>query len=109
MRILEDLGQRLFFRDSATQRVVGVDAGELQRSLFQVGPFERLDMKVEYLIGNEPALLIHFQGVSRDFEQGIGLGVEPGCFNIDDDGVKTTETALEGMNCVGHGISVGIK
>ncbi len=106
---LEDLGQRLFFRDSSAQRVEGIDTGELQSRFFQIGTFERLHMKMENLIGQEPPLLIHFQGISRDFEQGIGFGVEAGCFNIDDDGVKTTKTALEGMNCVGHGISVSIK
>ncbi len=106
---LEDLGQRLFLADGATQGIEGVDAGEVERRLFQVGALERFDMKMEDLIGHEPALLVHLEGMGSDLQQSVGSGIEPGGFNIDDDGVKATKTALEGVNCVGHGISVGVK
>ena len=64
---------------------------------------------MEDLVGHEPALLVHLEGIGGDFQQGVGAGIEPGGFNIDDDGVKATKTALEGVNSVGHGISVGVK
>lgn len=66
-------------------------------------------MKMEDLVRDEPTLLIHLEGVGGYFQQGIGLGIESGGFNIDDDGVKAAKTALEGVNGVGHGISVGVK
>jgi hypothetical protein len=96
-------------RPPRPQRVEGVDAGELQRRFLQIGALKGLDMKMEDLVRDEPALLIHLEGVGGYFQQGIGLGIESGGFNIDDDGVKAAKTALEGVNGVGHGISVGVK
>lgn len=84
-------------------------AGELQRRLFQVGAFERLDVKMKDLIGSEPAISIHLEGIGGYLQQGVCPGIEPGGFNIDDDGVKATKTALESVYSVGHGISVGVK
>jgi hypothetical protein len=106
---LENLGQRLFLADGAAQRIEGVYAGELQRRLFQVGAFERLDVKMKDLIGSEPAIFIHLEGIGGYLQQGVCSGIEPCGFNIDDDGVKATKTALESVYSVGHGISVGVK
>ena len=49
---LEDLGERLLLVHGAAQGVEGIDAGELQRRLLQVGPLKGLDMKMEDLIGH---------------------------------------------------------
>ncbi|MCY1434047.1 hypothetical protein D9M71_500920 [compost metagenome] len=87
----EDFRQRVFLAHRHAQRVVQLDPGELQRSLFDVGAFERLDAEEVSVVRIEEALFIHGDGGRRDFQQGVGGGVESAGFHVHHDRQVATE------------------
>ena len=64
---------------------------------------------MEDLVGDEPALLIHLEGVGGYFQQGTSvLALNPAVSTSMTTGQKPRKRPLR-VNGVGHGISVGVK
>ncbi|MNP18370.1 hypothetical protein D3C76_1108510 [compost metagenome] len=72
----EDLVERLLLLHRHAQRVVQLDAGELQRGRFDVGAFERFDAEEIGVFRVQEALLVHRGGDRGDLQQGVGGAVE---------------------------------
>ncbi|MNH15924.1 hypothetical protein D3C79_755490 [compost metagenome] len=79
----EDVGQGRLFADGHAQRVVELDPGELQGSLFDVGAFERLDAEEIGVFRKQEAFFVHADGDRGDLQQGVGCAVETAGLNID--------------------------
>ncbi|MNN42760.1 hypothetical protein D3C81_1569620 [compost metagenome] len=73
---LEDLAERLLLAHRHAQRVAELDAGEVQRRLFDVGALERLDAEERGVLGIEQAVVVHGDGGRGDLQQGVGGAVE---------------------------------
>ncbi|CCJ84342.1 hypothetical protein BN133_719 [Cronobacter dublinensis 582] len=96
--------QRVIFADGAAQRVMRVDTVKSQRFGLEDRAFERLNVKVQRLIGGEPAIGIHFQRNGGNFQQRIGFRIKTGGFHIDDNRVKATKTVGQTgqLSVIGH-------
>ena len=74
--------QGRFLGHGTPQRVVRVDAGEIQCRLFDIGPRERVHMKLDASGGAQIALGIHINQDGGNFQQRVGLGIEAPGFHI---------------------------
>ncbi len=68
----KDVVHRGFFADCHAQRVIELDAGELQRRRFDVGTFERFYAEEIGVFREHEAFFIHADSHRSDFQQGIG-------------------------------------
>lgn len=81
----DGLGQR------ATQGVLRIDPGELQRRGVQICPLEGFNVATVGGLDNELSLFVHGQLGDRHFQNSVGLAVESPGFDVDDDREKTAE------------------
>ena len=88
---LRDLPQGLEFRQRVAQRIVHLDAGNLEGFRVDVGAVEGLDVDRRGLRDGQAAEVVHPHDAGSDFQQGVFLRVEAAGFNIHDDGQKTPE------------------
>ncbi len=88
----EDLAQRLLFTHSHAQRVIQLDAGEIQRRLLDIGPGERFDTEEIGVLRKQQTLLVHADGDRGNFQQGIGGRIEATGLDIHHHRQVATET-----------------
>ena len=88
----EHVPQGIPLEAGGAQRMVGIDADEIQRALFQVGTGEGLHVTRMGRVGVQPAFFIHADDDRSDLQQGIGLGIESGRFHIHHHRQKAAET-----------------
>jgi uncharacterized protein YbaP (TraB family) len=73
-----------------------VDTGKGERRGIEIGAREGLHMPGESLPTFQLSTIVHVQGNGGNLQQGIGLGVESGSFDIDGDRQKTAKTLGDG-------------
>ena len=95
----ENISQGAFFTYCHAQRVIELDAGEIQCGLFDVGAGKRLNTKEIGVVGEHEALFVHADGGRGNFQQGVGGAVETAGFNIDDYRQVTAKALGHGVSC----------
>ncbi len=89
--VLEHVLEDFMFRMRNAQRVMRIDASELERRLFQVGARER-DYPVEMgIFGHQLAVLVEIDRDGGDFQDGICLRIEAATLDINDYRQETAE------------------
>lgn len=101
----EQLAQGFTLADCLAERVVRLDAVELQRSFFDIGSLKRLDMLHHDHPGHEPTIRVHLDDAHGKLQQGIGGGVEAARFDVDDNRLKAAKTIDYGR----HGKTISQK
>src|SRR6185437_10835321 len=81
---LEHVLQREALVQGAAQRVVRVDAGDLQRARVEVGAGEGLHVGMRGGLRVQEAVRVHAHGDRGDLQQGIAFGVETAGFHVHD-------------------------
>ena len=91
----KDLGERQVFRLRGPKRVVGIDAGEIQRRLFDVGTVKR--RHIEAVDGMKPQLatVIHAHKSRGNLQNGVGGRAKAARLQIHDYRQKTAEALLD--------------
>ena len=93
----EDFTQAFALGYGFPLRIPGVNAGEVQGGLFQVGAFKGVNLLYVGFSAAQPAIVVHSQDNGRHFQQSVPLGVEAGGLHIHNNRQKAAETA-------GHGV-----
>src|SRR5690606_27881156 len=94
--VAQDLADRVGFGYGHAQWVIQLDAGELERSRFDIGTGKGFDPEKLSVLRIEKSLLIHPDGHCSDFQQGIGGAVEPTALRTDHDRQEAAKTARHG-------------
>lgn len=79
---LEQFGEGFVLIHRLAKGVVGINAGEVERRLLDVGALEGLYQKVVGTMNFELTVFVHAYDGAGNFEHCIGAGVEPACFYI---------------------------
>src|SRR5688500_3024558 len=83
--------QCFLLRHGAAQRMVRIDAGDLESPRVEFGPRECLDMGRDDRLRMQETFLVHAHADGRDLEQGMALAVEAAGLDVDDDRQETTK------------------
>ena len=89
----------------AAQRVVGVDAGEIQRRLLDIGAGKGVDVEVHTGRRAQVAAGVHVQQYRGDFQQGVVAGVEAPGFNVHHHRQEAAEAQGQGRVLISHALS----
>ena len=92
--------ERFVFADRLAKRMPGVDAGEVQRRLLDVGTLEGRHVVAVGLVHHQFAGPVHAHQGAGDLQYRIGGSIEAPGFHIDNHGQVPAEALLHGCHSV---------
>ncbi len=94
----KQIAQCFALTNRLSERVVRLDAVELQCRFFNIGALKRLDMLHHDLAGHDPTVGVHLDDAHSKLQQGIGGGIEAASFDVDDNRLKAAKAMDNGRH-----------
>ena len=91
--LTKDALQGVLFGYRRAQRVIGINAVDLQGFWVDMGTFKRLDMKSKRFTAADDACVCHIDEDRGDFKQSVSRGAESAGLNVDDNRQEATKPA----------------